>query len=144
MALLGRFVAEHRQMDRGLAQAGELQPRIESRAFARVSVERLSVGGLEIGDDRLATRLVVDADEPGRPAIADRGRQRRELEQRLQDFFVRRLAGAKASHVAPPGQEIGEPGLKRRTEVRRLGELARQFRHRGFPSSTPPFPGLKA
>ena len=57
VALLGRFVAEHRQVDRRVAHTRKLKLRIELSALATVCAERMPVGRLEIGADRGAARL---------------------------------------------------------------------------------------
>ena len=51
VSLLRRFVAEHRQVDRRVSQAGELELRIKLSALAHVGAERLPVGRLEIDAD---------------------------------------------------------------------------------------------
>ena len=92
----------------------------------------MPVGRLEIRPHRLAAGLVVDPDEPRRLAIADRGRKRGEAEQ-LVERHLRHSVGAKTPHVAPPGDEFAEFGLKVRVEPPRLDGGLRQILHRAPP-----------
>jgi hypothetical protein len=89
-------------VDRRVPQAGKLELRIKLSALAVVSAERLPVGRLEIGANRGAARLVVDAHEARGLAIADRRRERGEVQELRQHPLVRRLSGAKMSHVPAP------------------------------------------
>ena len=91
-------------MDRRVAEARELEPRVTSSAFAVISQQRLAVGRLEIGADRGAALLVIDAHEARGLAVSDRWRERREVEKLGQHRLVRRFAGAKMPDVAPPAR----------------------------------------
>src|SRR5580658_4499381 len=57
VALLRRLVAEHRDLDRRVAQACELELGVKLGPFAAIGAERLAIGGLEIGPDRGPARL---------------------------------------------------------------------------------------
>ncbi len=120
VALLRRLVAEHGQLDRRVAQPLELESRVKTRARAAVRRKRLAVGGLEIGPDRSAPRLVVDAYEARWLRVADRRRERRKGEKLVENRLVRRDAGAKMAHVAPPGEKLGESGAEAGVESGRV------------------------
>ena len=108
MALLGRLVTEDRELDRRVVEARELEPGVERRPLADIGAERVPIGRLEIGADGSTASRVVDTHEPGRLAIADRRRERGEVEQFGQHRLIRRFARTEMAHVAPPGQKIGE------------------------------------
>ena len=104
-----------------------------------VGAERLAVGRLEIGANRCAARPVADAHEARRLGIADRGRERGEIEMLGQHRLVRHFVGAKMAHVPPPYDELGERGLKSRVQLgrfaRRTGRIPRRGRSSAGPSA---------
>src|ERR1700733_14713352 len=81
MALLAHLVAKHRKMYRRIVEARKLEPGVKRRPLTSVGAERVTVGRLEIRPDGGTARLIVNAHEAGRLAIANRRRERREVEQ---------------------------------------------------------------
>src|SRR6202012_466582 len=89
IGLLARLVAKNREPDRRVVEASKLEPGVKRRPLTSVGAERVTVGRLEIRPDGSAAGLVVDARESGRLAIADRRRERREVEEIRQRRLIR-------------------------------------------------------
>src|ERR1700730_544488 len=99
------MVAEHREMNRRLAQPRQFKVGIERGAFAFVGCERRRVAGIEIGDHRLPRGKRFDAYETPRLAVADRGREGGEAQDFLYEHARHRVR-LKAADVAPPCQKL--------------------------------------
>jgi hypothetical protein len=114
-------------MYRRIVEASKLELGVKRRPLTSVGAERVTVGCLEIRPDRSTARPIVNAHEAGRLAIANRRRERREVEEFGQPRLIRRFQ-AEMADVAPPGQKLGEGRLERRVEQGRLTEGIGQFR----------------
>ena len=130
VALLGRLVTKDRELDRRIVEARKLKPGVKRRLFAGIGAERVAVGRLEIGPDGRAARVVVDAHEAGRLAIADRRRERRRGRRVRPASPHPALVGAEMADVAPPRQKLAEGCSERGVELGRFAEGIGQFRHR--------------
>ena len=133
MALFGRLVTKDGKLYRRIVEASKLEPGVKRRPLTSVGAERLTVGRLEIRPDGRAAPLVVNAHEAGRLTIANRRRERREVEELGQRRLVRRFR-AKMADVAPPRQKLGKVRLERGVELGRFAEGMGQFRF------SPPYP----
>src|ERR1700722_3261166 len=129
MAVLGRLVTKHRKLYRRVVEARKLELGVKRRPFVGIGAERVTVGRLEIRPDGRAARLVVNAHEASRLAIAHRRRERREVEEIGQRRLIRRLR-AEMADIPPPRQKLGEGCLERGVKLRRFAEGLGQFRHR--------------
>src|SRR5277367_5926803 len=107
MAVLGRLVTKHRKLYRRDVEACELEPGVKRRPLTSVGAERVTVDRLEIRSDESTARLIVNAHEASGLAIADRRRERGEVEEFSERRLVRQFR-AEMADVAPPGQKLGE------------------------------------
>jgi hypothetical protein len=105
-------IAEHREMNRRLAQARELQAGVERPLFVGIGRAGGGVAALETRDDRRAPPGLGHPYEPPGLAVADGGGQRRQIEAGSQRGLVDRFAG-EASHVPPPREQVREAGALR-------------------------------
>src|ERR1700730_12785716 len=109
------MVAEHREMNRRLAQPRQFKVGIERGAFAFVGCERRRVAGIEVGDHRLPRGTRFDAYETPRLAVADRRREGGEA-QELLDERGRDRVRLETADIAPPCekfcQAVAEGGIE--------------------------------
>src|SRR5262245_5967298 len=107
VALRGRRIGEHRQMTRGVVQAGELEPGIRGRSLLTLRREGGGVAAFEILANGGATGGIVDNDEPPGLTEPHRGGKTRELDQALQGPTRQRIA-SKASNVPAPNEQVAQ------------------------------------
>src|SRR6516162_1819265 len=107
VALRRRRIGEHRQMRRGVVQAGEFEPGIRGRSLLTLRREGSGVAAFEILPNGGATGGIVDNDEPPGLTEPHRGGKTRELDQALQCPTRQRIA-PKASNVPAPNEQVAQ------------------------------------
>lgn len=132
MALAAQTVAlfriafvTHQEMFGTLAKALQLQTQILLTLNARIDVARPVVLPFEFLDDRLPTRLGLDAHEAPRLAQSYRRREMGRLQHVLQQGFGHGIL-PETPHVAPGGQQFVKPVNKCRIKLHPRASTSKQ------------------
>ena len=121
------MIDEHREMERRLIEAGELQGRVFGRSFAIVTAQSLFVAAFKLGSHGAAPGRFIDPDKAPGLAVAYGWRETGGIEKPVKSAGFQGLR-AETPYIATPAEQFQKLVAKILGEFSRHGRDAVLFR----------------